>query len=279
MSTQSPIPRFSVQFSSQDHLIQEYTSRLRKGVVIAQGGDHLTIGDPCEVVLLHPGTGHMLPLRVRVTSTNLSQRVVCQFEEFSPEIDTVIRNFVNLQPATPQPPEAAQPADSEASGVGQAEYTVEANGDEISEEDRNDPHLIRTGIPANVHERLRRLPLHEIYKIARSGQLSERVALERIYGKTVWEPLLQNPNLTPPEVARISRMGTLPKPLIDSIVSRTGWLMKPLIRRALLSNPRLSGRALMKVLRTLPKNELVMVTQQTAYPYKVRDAAKRLLGK
>lgn len=300
VNTQSPIPRLSVQFNSQDQLIQEYTSRLRKGVVIAQGGDHLTIGDPCEVVLLHPGTGHMLPLRVRVTSTNLSQRIVCQFEEFSPEIDAVIRNFVNLQPtsqppppavqqpttdvqqppaAAQQPPSADRLTDAEASSGEQVDYTVEADGDEISEDDRKDPHLIRTGMPANVHDRLRRLPLHEIYKIARSGQLDERVALERIYGKTVWEPLLQNPNLTPPEVARISRMGTLPKPLIDTIVSRAGWLTKPLIRRALLSNPRLDGRSLTKVLRALPKNELVLVTSQTAYPYKVREAAKRLLGR
>jgi hypothetical protein len=73
-------------------------------------------------------------------------------------------------------------------------------------------------------------------------------------------------------------MGTLPKPLIDVIVSHAGWLTKPLVRRALMSNPRLEGRSLMKVLRALPKPELKVVPLQTAYSYRVREAAKRLLG-
>ncbi len=73
-------------------------------------------------------------------------------------------------------------------------------------------------------------------------------------------------------------MGTLPKPLIDVIVSHAGWLSKSVVRRALLSNPRLSGRALTKVLRALPKPELKLVPQQRAYPYRVRQAANRLLG-
>ena len=115
-------------------------------------------------------------------------------------------------------------------------------------------------------------------RVAKSGQLAERTALERIYGKAVWEALLNNPNLTPPEVARIARMGTLPKPLIEHIVAHPGWVTKALVRRALLSNPRLSGRSLTKVLRTIPKAELMLVPTQSAYPYRVREAAKRILG-
>ena len=37
--------------------------------------------------------------------------------------------------------------------------------------------------------------------VARSGALSERVALDRRFGSIVWEGLLQNPELTAPEVA------------------------------------------------------------------------------
>jgi hypothetical protein len=142
-----------------------------------------------------------------------------------------------------------------------------------------DAELVRTKIPAHVQERLRHLKLHEVYRVARTGNLAERIALERIFGKTVWEPLLQNQNLTPPEVARIARMGTLPRPLLDMIASHQGWLSKSLVQRALLSNPRLGGRALTKVLHSLPKTELALVPQQAAYPWRTREAAKRLLGK
>ncbi len=133
--------------------------------------------------------------------------------------------------------------------------------------------------PASLQLRLRQLAIHEVHRVARSGHLAERIALERIYGKMIWETLLQNPNLTPPEVARIARMGTLAKPLIDSITARVGWLSSSLVRRALLSNPRLSGRSLTKVLHAVPKAELEVVPQQTAYPPKVREAAKRLIGR
>jgi hypothetical protein len=113
--------------------------------------------------------------------------------------------------------------------------------------------------------------------MARDGDVHERVLLERIYGKLVWEPLLRNPRLGLPEVARIARMGALPRPLIEIIVGNAGWLKSPEVRRALLSNPRLGADQIPRVLRLLARHELRLVPAQTAYPPPVRDAARRLL--
>jgi hypothetical protein len=93
----------------------------------------------------------------------------------------------------------------------------------------------------------------------------------------VWEGLLRNPRLTGPEVARIARMGSLPRPLMEIIVGNGGWLQIPEVRRALLSNPRLATDHIMRILRMLPKHELKLAAQQTAYPLAVRDVAKKLL--
>ena len=128
-----------------------------------------------------------------------------------------------------------------------------------------------------IHERLRGLTLVQQIKIAQHGELGERIVLERIYGKTVWEPLLRNPRITPPEVARIARMGALPRPLIEQIVGNGTWLQIPEIRRALLSHPRLATDQINRVLRMLPKHELKLATTQPAYPHAVRDAAKRMI--
>jgi hypothetical protein len=132
-------------------------------------------------------------------------------------------------------------------------------------------------LPANVHERLRGLTLAQQLKIAHHGEVSERLVLERIYSKNVWEALLRNPRLTGPEVARIARMGSLPRPLVEIIVGNGGWLQIPEVRRALLSNPRLGPDQIMRILRMLPKHELKLAAMQTAYPHAVRDVAKRLL--
>ena len=72
-------------------------------------------------------------------------------------------------------------------------------------------------------------------------------------------------------------MGSLPRPLVEVIVGNGGWLQIPEVRRALLTNPRLGVDHITKILRLLPKHELKMAASQTAYPFGVRDVAKRLL--
>jgi hypothetical protein len=140
-----------------------------------------------------------------------------------------------------------------------------------------DPDLARDPEARNVFERLRHLTVVQQLKVAREGEVHERMALERIYGKTVWEAILRNPRCTHPEVARIARMGSLPRPLLELIVGNTAWLRSPEVRRALLANLRLGADMIPRILRLLPKHELRLVPNQTAYPSAVRDAARRLL--
>lgn len=129
----------------------------------------------------------------------------------------------------------------------------------------------------NALERVRRMSAAEQLRLARTGERDERIALERVLGKAVWDGLLHNPRITTPEVAAIARMGTLPAPLLEFIVGNAGWLRAPEIRRAVLSNPRLAGEQIARVLRAMPKAELRLMPLQSAYPAAVREAAKRLL--
>jgi hypothetical protein len=117
----------------------------------------------------------------------------------------------------------------------------------------------------------------EQLRMARDGSATERVVLERLYGKTVWEALLRNARITVPEVARLAKMGTMPRPLLELIVGSPAWLQVPQIRRALLGNPRLSQDMVLKVLSALPRDELKVVPQITAYPPAVRLAAKAMV--
>jgi len=127
------------------------------------------------------------------------------------------------------------------------------------------------------HERLRKLNVTQQHKLARSGELNDRVLLERIYGKGVWDGLLQNPKLTLPEVARIARKGSVPRPLIEQIVENNAWIQSPLVRRALLSNPRVSGEGILKLLRITPRHELKVIFKTTTYSTQVREAARKVL--
>lgn len=130
----------------------------------------------------------------------------------------------------------------------------------------------------NIYARIRQLNLPERQKVARQGLLSERVALERTFGGSVWEALLQNSSLTVPEVASIAKKGTLPQPLVTVIVANGGWLASGEVRRALLGNPRVNGAQLDRVLRAAPKTELKQIAQMSPYRSQVRMAAKKMLG-
>ena len=114
-------------------------------------------------------------------------------------------------------------------------------------------------------------------KLARKGEIAERVLLERLYGKQVWEALLQNPRITLPEVARIARKGSVPRPTLELIWENAGWIKDQSIRRALLANTKLPGDTIVKLLRLMPRHELKVLEKGTAYPAPVREAARKLL--
>ena len=126
------------------------------------------------------------------------------------------------------------------------------------------------------HAHLRNLSYGDQIRIARGGSQQDRMALERIYGKGVWEALLQNPGITVGEVSRIAQKGALPKNLIELIVANGSWLANNVVRRGLLQNHRLGRDLVAKVLRAMPKHELKLVEKQSIYSSVVREMAKKL---
>ena len=167
------------------------------------------------------------------------------------------------------------PVDDEASSLGEPHASGEVGADD--EHDEHDGTPRGEAAARNVQERIRRLSLSEQQRTARTGNLNERIALERAFGPAVWEALLSNGRITVPEVARIAKKGTLPKPLVEAIATNGTWVGTPEVQRALLSNPRSSAVVVGRVLRALSRTELARVPQQTAYPLAVRQAAKRMM--
>jgi len=168
-------------------------------------------------------------------------------------------------------------ADEQSSDEQAAACDEQAPAEQSDDEaEGSDPNARQAARPR--HEQLRNLNSREQHKLARKGELNDRVILERLYGKNVWEPLLHNPRLTVPEVARIARKGTVPRPLLELIVDNNSWIQAPIVRRALLSNPRVAHESIMKLLRITTKHELKTIVKTSTYSSQVREAAKKLLG-
>ena len=78
-------------------------------------------------------------------------------------------------------------------------------------------------------------------------------------------------------LAKIAKNGLAPATLLSHIAGHAGWLSKPEVRRALLSNSRLPAQQAERVLRALPQTELRLVPSQGGYPPAIRTLARRLL--
>lgn len=244
-----------------------------------------TLALTSECVLVVRGAAGELCLEARVVFLDPQQGAGLELVGFCAEMKEQLARIAAVAPAEPAEgmAEGEVDADADADVAVIHDAPIEAGPDDPAaptdpsdDADADSSSEGRTG-PLTVHERLRNLTLPQQLKKAHSTELNERILLERMYGKAVWEALLRNPRLTPPEVSRIARMGMLPRPLIEIIVNNGAWLQIPEVRRALLANPRLQTDQVLRVLRILPKHELKLAALQTSYPYAVRDAAKRML--
>jgi len=216
----------------------------------------LQFNDECELVVRGPGGEMAVP--ARVVFVDPAKGAGLELLGFGQTIKERIAALA-LEPTLdlePEPPAATEPAPSSD------EEEVDGEGDDK---------------PQTLVDRLRKLTLAQQVRTANSSNPATRIALERMYGKNVWEALLRNTRLTAPEVARIARMGALPRVQLETIVNNGGWLQIPEVRRALLSNPRLGTDQILRVLRLMPKHELKVASTATAYPFAVRDQAKKLL--
>jgi len=227
----------------------ELARDLAAGGVFVPGAE-LALNDECEVVLRGAEEVRVAALVVFVNASGAGLQLI--------GCDAELKQRIAALASPPAPEPTPEPAAEEPPPV---------------PDDDPEP----ADIPKNMHERLRGLTLVQQLKYARDGEMAERILLERIYGKAVWEALLRNPRITGPEVARIARMGSLPRPMIELIVGNGAWLQIPEIRRALLSNPRLGPDQIQRVLRLMPKHELKLAAIQTAYPMAVRNTARSLL--
>jgi hypothetical protein len=260
-------------------------SDLSAGGLMVQDKE-LGLHDTCTIVVFNDGGQLELPAKAVYCDGNGG--VGLELLGFGPELRGKLEELLAAPPATPDanapelPPDDLAVASELADAIEAAPDPTDGAGGDEPREDPPPPEL-EGGTEEereeykSLHVRLRGLNLAEQIKRARAGDATERMLLERMYGKNVWEPLLRNPRLTAPEVARIARMGALPRPLLEVIFSNSGWLQIPEVRRALLSNPRLGTDQILRVLRLMPKHELKLAAVQTAYPFAVRDAAKRMV--
>jgi len=242
------VASLTLTLADETELRALFEQHLSKGRAFVKGATGVGPLEACELTLDHAGRTHTLRAEaVFVKEDGPGCGVGLQLVGFDAGAMEQLRAFVE----------------------GTAAAAPESDGDEEPDERG----------AQSLQERIRGLSLTEQQRMASGGSMQERIVLERTFGGNVWEALLGNPRLTIPEVAKIARKGTLPRPLVENIAGHPSWLAAPEVQRALLGNPRTTAEIVTRVLRSMSRGELVLVPQQTAYPQGVRAQAKKLLSK
>jgi len=295
------LPELRMTFGDRAALERELEVNLSHGRAFVAASCELSVLDDCQLVLVHPEGGGTLTLPAQAVMVG-GAGIGVQLRPFNTATITTLREFVVTPPpaatmpsgaepgTTPVSPSAAQAASltpagmpSEAPAAEEPEEPTDADAADDDELDDACDGAATDEVPEDVqrqaprHERLRNLNATQQIKLARKGEMNDRIMLERLYGRGVWEALLQNPKLTLPEVATIARKGSVPRPLLETIVENNAWIQSPLVRRALLTNPRVSSEAILKLLRMTPKHEVRSIWKTTTYSQLVRDTAKKVL--
>jgi hypothetical protein len=256
----------TLRYARAEELEQDFESNLRKGRAFVPGASGLPQRAPCTLHIEHPAGGATLDLQaeaVWISENPDALGVGLELVNFNAEARDSLRAFVA---SASEPPRAL-------SGTRRRQLPLE----ELAADVEGAPESELTAVERNLHDRVRGLSLADRDTMARKGNMPERVALERCYGGSVWEGLLQNPAITAREVCRMARSGNLPTNLVNLMVSNAGWLADPGIRNALLQNPRVSGLHLERVLRSMSQSDLARVSENSGVRMQVRQAAKRLI--
>jgi hypothetical protein len=279
-------------------LEQELATNLRHGRAFVQGATGIVVLSDCTLVLVR-ADGAELPVTaqaVMVCDAGTMVGVGLELRPFGPEVVAGLEAFargegqarapeqehveVHADELTEVEPGARDEVQRDEEQLDEAEHDEVQHDEEQAHDElegRESARPVDQQAQQARHERLRKISQVEQQKIARSGELSDRVMLERLYGKAVWEGLLHNPRLTVPEVARLANKGTMPRPMLDYILDNASWCAQGAVRRALLGNPRVSSEGVIKILRAMPKHELKAMTKSTAYSAAVREQARKLL--
>jgi len=242
------VQRLELRYDNVTALMTDHEQNLSRRRAFVAGAAPLPPRAPCELVVVHPRSGREFSVRAEAVWAD-GGGVGLELTGLDAEVKQSLATFV----------------------AADAEGSVRASNP-TDDEDGGAPQR-------NLFDRVRGMNSRERDELARTGSLPERVAIERIYGGSVWEGLLQNPRITPAELARIAKNGSLPKPLVGTIVQNAGWLGSPELQRALLSNPRCTGAHLERVLRALKPADLNRLAQHCPYRAEVRSAVHRLVAR
>ncbi|NTU48364.1 MAG: DUF4388 domain-containing protein [Syntrophobacteraceae bacterium] len=127
----------------------------------------------------------------------------------------------------------------------------------------------------SLFQRLMRLKVSEKIRMAMMGDKDARVVLIRDSNRMVQLAIINNPRITEGEVTSIAYSRNVDEEVLRRIANNREWTKLYQVRAALVKNPKTPLAISMKMVQTLPLQDLKEISKSKSVPAAVANAAKR----
>lgn len=134
------------------------------------------------------------------------------------------------------------------------------------------------GTKLTLYQRIQRMTVSQKIKLALLGNKEARSVLLRDSNRIVVESVIKSPRITDGEIISITNSRNISEDILRMIAANREWQKNYRIRQALVSNPKTPVPIALKLLETLSKQDLKILSKSKNVSTVVATTAKRLVG-
>ncbi|HVN86225.1 MAG TPA: hypothetical protein VMW17_15420 [Candidatus Binatia bacterium] len=132
-------------------------------------------------------------------------------------------------------------------------------------------------VKTTLYNLITHMTVGEKIKLALKGNRDARNILIRDANRIIPRFVLQNPRITEDEVSAISRNRNLDSDILRIIGDHKEWSKLPMVRSALVTNPKTPVAVALRFVSTLPERELRLLAKSKSVQSVVVGRAKRIV--
>jgi hypothetical protein len=242
---------FTATFESEEELRQEHRLNLSQGALRLPTAERVALHTTLLVTLRGPwgGEAHVRATAVAALPDGIALALAVDGKG---NADEILQRLLAHKPELQQEP---APETDEAQKASAAEGTQ------------------------NTWDRVRALSQMEKLLLAVKADRAERALLLQDNDPRVLLSLLRNPRLTVDEVARLAKSSFLTYQVADVITKAAQWMSSLDVRLGLIHNPKTPPAFAVRILPTLPENDVRAIARAGTTMALKQAALRRLQGK
>jgi len=285
-----------LEFNSPEELKEAYEQHISKGGYFVPTEEPSPRTTPVELRFSLPGLAEPYPISGEVAFAatpdqpipGMGSGMAIQFNQMTEQIEKVFKAAITIAQAegmgsAPVAGDLTQPEGEEYELEEEDEEGSDEDDEGEDEEDESEDRVssvmatLNMQSGENLYFTIRKMPLHQKVIAAKRGNRSVRNILLQEGNKKVLRFMLQNPQVSTPEVIQMLKMPNIPQEIIKVIAKSGNWSQSEEVKFHIVSNPKTPLPQALKLLSGLNQNSLGKLAKSGAVKAQIKSNALKLL--